>query len=111
MNEQGSWTFWLMLTNLALAAVVLGSALIVVLGVVWEFLKPRARTTPPTSSSVENEPAALPPEMSNIDEELAAMLREETRRILAEESRLAMIDAREAVTVSKSKPGDPSPRK
>lgn len=110
MNEHGSWTFWLMLTNLALAAVVLGSVLVVVLGVVWEFLKPGTRTGTRPSSIEENE-AALPPEMNNIDEELAAMLREEARRILAEESRPVMVDAREAVAAPKNKLDDTFRRK
>lgn len=102
-----------MLTNLALAAVVLGSGLIVVLGVVWEFLRTGPRTATQTIDVEKNEPEldALPPEMSNIDEELAAMLREEARRILADESRLAMIDAAEAAAAPRYQPEKQSRRK
>ncbi len=73
-------TYWLMLTNLALAFVVLLSGGLVAAAVVWELLKGKGRDEQPQQT-----PEEKPAEMS-IDEELWAMLREESQRILAEKT-------------------------
>jgi hypothetical protein len=80
VSGEKDWAYWLMVTNLALALVVLGSALIVWGAVVWEFLKTKAVKAPARSS---------------VDEELSALLREESHHILVPELGLTMADGGE----------------
>ncbi len=80
MKGAEDWTFWLMMTNLALAAVVLVSALIVFVAVMREFFAGKARQAR---------------QMSAMDEELSAMLREESHRIHVPELGWTMADGGE----------------
>lgn len=79
MSGEKDWAYWLMVTNLALALVVLGSALIVGAAIVWEFLKPKG----------------VKAQAGSIDEELSALLREESHHILVPELGLTMADGGE----------------
>ena|ERR1051326_8895942 len=88
VSGEKDWAYWLMVTNLALALVVLGSALIVWAVVVWEFLKTKAVKAPAARS---------------VDEELSALLREESHRFLVPELGLTMADGGEKHQASDDK--------
>ena len=80
VNGENDWTFWLNVTNAALGLVVLGAILIVFLAMFREFL--RAKAPQPRAAT-------------GIDQELAAMLREESHRMLVPELGLTMADGGE----------------
>ena len=88
MNGQNDWSFWLNVTNAALGLVVLGAVLIVCLVMVREYLRVK-----------EPQPHAA----TGIDRGLAAMLREESHRMIVPELGLTMADGGEKETETSNK--------
>jgi hypothetical protein len=87
VSGENDWTFWLNVTNAALGLVVLGAILIVCFAMFREFLRAKA---------------PQPQTASGIDQELAAMMREESHRMLVPELGLTMADGGEKREASNS---------
>ena len=84
------WSFWLMMTNLALALVVLLAVLIVLVAVAWGFMAERRKAA----------------KVSSIDEELSEMLRAESHRFAVPELGLTMADGGEELQPQEKEPAD-----
>ena len=80
MTGQSDWTFWLNVTNAALGLVVLGAVLIVGFVMFREYLRVK-------------EPQAQA--AAGVDTGLAAMIREESHRMIVPELGLTMADGGE----------------
>ena len=62
MSAEKDWTFWLNVTNVALALVVLGSGLIVGITMFWEYLRAKA-PQPRLAAGLEDSHSMLVPEL------------------------------------------------